>query len=450
LVTQTYLKNEPMYTQIYDQVWALSEVPEEYNIRKNDTGVDLVAREKLTGDLVAIQCKYYSEDRKIFKKDIDSFLNEVGRKYYSKGIIISSTDNWGLNAERALEDRDKSITRIGITQLRDSQIDWNKFKPDRITDTPLQTPKKPRSHQEPAIDAVVNGFSEEDRGKLIMAPGTGKTYTSLIIAEKMAEKKDGQFRVLYLVPSIQLLSQTLRGWTGDTQYRESMNAFAVCSDRKVTKQKSKDKLDDITATDLGFPATTNYKELVKQYKVSKKQENNKFSVVFSTYQSLEVIQEAQENGFFEFDLIICDAAHRTTGTTLQGNEESHFVKVHDNRNIKGAKRLYQTATPRVFGDNAKSKAEEMSVKIADMDDENLYGKEFYRLGFGEAVHKNILTDYKVMVLAVDESMVQKEVQKLLSDDNNELHFDDVTKIIGCWNGLLKRKNNSDQLFGEPM
>jgi len=450
LVTQTYLKNEPMYTQIYDQVWALSEVPEEYNIRKNDTGVDLVAREKLTGDLVAIQCKYYSEDRKIFKKDIDSFLNEVGRKYYSKGIIISSTDNWGLNAERALEDRDKSITRIGITQLRDSQIDWNKFKPDRITDTPLQTPKKPRSHQEPAIDAVVNGFSEEDRGKLIMAPGTGKTYTSLIIAEKMAEKKDGQFRVLYLVPSIQLLSQTLRGWTGDTQYRESMNAFAVCSDRKVTKQKSKDKLDDITATDLGFPATTNYKELVKQYKVSKKQENNKFSVVFSTYQSLEVIQEAQENGFFEFDLIICDEAHRTTGTTLQGNEESHFVKVHDNRNIKGAKRLYQTATPRVFGDNAKSKAEEMSVKIADMDDENLYGKEFYRLGFGEAVHKNILTDYKVMVLAVDESMVQKEVQKLLSDDNNELHFDDVTKIIGCWNGLLKRKNNSDQLFGEPM
>lgn len=450
LVTQTYLKNEPMYTQIYDEVWALSEVPEEYNIRKNDTGVDLVAREKLTGDLVAIQCKYYSEDRKIFKKDIDSFLNEVGRKYYSKGIVISSTDNWGINAERALEDRDKSITRIGITQLRDSQIDWNKFKPDRITDTPLQTPKKPRSHQEPAIDAVVNGFSEEDRGKLIMAPGTGKTYTSLIIAEKMAEKKDGQFRVLYLVPSIQLLSQSLRGWTGDTQYRESMNAFAVCSDRKVTKQKSKNKLDDITATDLGFPATTNYKELIKQYEVSKKQKDNKLSVVFSTYQSLEVIQEAQENGFFEFDLIICDEAHRTTGATLQGNEESHFVKVHDNRNIKGIKRLYQTATPRVFGDKAKSKADEMSVKIADMDDESTYGAEFYRLGFGEAVHKNILTDYKVMVLAVDESMVQKEAQKLLSDENNELQFDDVTKIIGCWNGLLKRKNNSDQLFGEPM
>lgn len=340
-----------------------------------------------------------------------------------------------------------------MSQLRDSEIDWSQFsfeKPEKIE---LKAPKQPRPHQIPAIEAVVNGFETADRGKLIMAPGTGKTYTSMVIAERMAEKKNGTFRVLYLVPSIQLLSQSLRGWTADSKYRDEMDTFAVCSDRKVTKKaKGENEFEDIVAADLGYPATTDYRKLLERQKViDSAVRQSKFLVVFSTYQSIDVIIKAQKNGFYEFDLVVCDEAHRTTGATELGKEASAFVKVHSNDNIKAKKRLYQTATPRIYGEDAKKKADEMSVVIADMNDKDIYGEEFYRIGFGDAVNKGILTDYKVMVLAVDEEMIARRFQTMLaSKRDSELEFDDVTKIIGCWNGLIKRKSNSNVISANPM
>lgn len=449
LLSRTYFKNEPMYERLFDEVWMLNEVPEEYGIPKSDTGVDLVAKERETGLLVAIQCKYYSVDTTIQKQHIDSFLNEVGKKFYSKGIVITSTDKWGKNAEEALNGRDKEITRISLTQLKDSQIDWSEFtfaKPEQVK---VQQKKSPRSHQIPAIDKVVKGFETVDRGKLIMAPGTGKTYTSMAIAEELAKKKDGVFRVLYLVPSIQLLSQTLRGWTADTNYH--MDAIAVCSDRKVTKQETKGEYEDITVADIGFPATTSTEKLL-EYKTRIESSSSKgnFITVFSTYQSIDVIIEAQKQGFYEFDLVVCDEAHRTTGATELGKEDSSFTKVHYDENIKTAKRLYQTATPRVYGDAAKQKADELSVVIADMDNSDLYGEEFFRIGFGEAIRQDILTDYKVMVLAVDEEMIARRFQQMLANKDSELEFDDVTKIIGCWNGLVRRSSNSDIALGAAM
>lgn len=452
VVVTGYFKNEPMYSRLFEDVWMLKDVPEEYGIPKKDTGVDLVARNRDTGDLVAIQCKYYSKDTTIQKSHIDSFLNEVGKNYYTEGIIVSSTDKWSDNANDALLNRDKNIARIGLSQLRDSEIDWTMFSLKTPKKIQLKSPKKPRFHQVPAIEAVVNGFKKADRGKLIMAPGTGKTYTSMVIAEKMADEKEGPFKVLYLVPSIQLLSQSLRGWTADSKYRENMNTFAVCSDRKVTKQKGENEFEDIAATDLGYPATTDYHKLLERKKEIDSQENpSKFLVVFSTYQSIDVIIEAQKNGFYEFDLVICDEAHRTTGVTAPGNEESPFVKVHYDYNIKTAKRLYQTATPRVYGDDARSRADEMSVVVADMNDTGIYGEEFYRIGFGDAVNKGILTDYRVMVLAVDEESIAKQFQEMLADEKtSELKFNDVTKIVGCWNGLVKRKSNSNVISNNPM
>lgn len=450
LLVMTYFLNEPMYARLFDKVWMLHDVPEEYSIPKKDTGVDLIARHRDTGKLVAIQCKYYSKNTTIQKSHIDSFLNEAGKKYYSEGIIVTSTDKWSKNADEALIGRSKPIVRIGLSELQESKVDWSAFSFANPKQVKLQDKKTPRTHQIPAIEAVVEGFETEDRGKLIMAPGTGKTYTSMVISEKLAQKKGNIFRVLYLVPSIQLLSQSLRGWTGDTNFE--MNTIAVCSDRKVTKKTNgENELEDIAAADLGYPATTNYEKLLNyQTAIESKETKGEMLTVFSTYQSIDVIIEAQKNGFYEFDLVICDEAHRTTGATESGKEASFFVKVHSDNNIKTKKRLYQTATPRVYGDKAKQKADEMSVLIADMGDEGIYGKEFYRIGFGEAVNKGILTDYKVMVLAVDESVVQKRFQQMFSRDTNELEFDDVTKIIGCWNGLIKRKNNSNELEGKPM
>ncbi|WP_349774018.1 DEAD/DEAH box helicase family protein [Fictibacillus phosphorivorans] len=448
LLVSAYLEKEPMYARLFDKVWKLNEVPTEYHIPKRDTGVDLVARKRETGELVAIQCKYYSKDTVIRKEHIDSFLNEVGKNYYSEGIIITTTDKWSNNADDALKFRNKTIVRISLSDLQESKIDWSAYSFNNPRNVKLQDKKTPRPHQIPAIESVIDGFKNTDRGKLIMAPGTGKTYTSMAIAEKMAAEKNNVFRVLYLVPSIQLLSQTLRSWNADTNF--NIDSIAVCSDRKVTKEKGNNELEDIAAADLGYPATTNFQKLLDyQIQIENSDLQGNFLTVFSTYQSIDVVVEAQKNGFYHFDLIICDEAHRTTGATENGEEASAFTKVHSNNNIKATKRLYQTATPRVYGEDAKKKAEEKSVLIADMSDTEIYGEEFYRIGFGDAIRKNILTDYKVMVLAVDEEVIARRFQQMLARES-ELEFDDVTKIIGCWNGLVKRKSHSDETLGEPM
>lgn len=444
-----YLKNEPLYSNLFDEVWMLNEVPDKYEIPKVDTGVDLVAKRNGSEELTAIQCKYYSEKTTIRKAHIDSFLNEVGKKYYTDGLIITTTDKWSKNADDALNDRNKKIMRLSLSDLHNSKIDWSTFNFGNSDEVKLLPPKTPRKHQIPAIEAVVKGFEENDRGKLIMAPGTGKTYTSMAITEKLAEAKNDTFKVLYLVPSIQLLSQTLKSWNADISV--NMKSIAVCSDRKVTKQTSSNKLEDISSVDIGFPATTNKTTLLQyMHSIENKDYDSKIITVFSTYQSIGVISEAQKDGFYNFDLVICDEAHRTTGATEINKEASAFTMVHSNNNIKANKRLYQTATPRVYGESAKKKAGEKSVLIADMADEETYGKEFYRIGFGDAIRKGILTDYKVMVLAVDEKFVFKGFQEMVTQNESEIDFNDIAKIIGCWNGLVKRNGNSNYTLGQPM
>ncbi|PQB62733.1 type ISP restriction/modification enzyme, partial [Enterococcus faecium] len=246
--------------------------------------------------------------------------------------------------------------------------------------------------------------------------------------------------------TLSLLSQTLIGWNNDTEL--SMHSFAVTSDRNASKKKN---ADELSAKDIGFPATTDSEKLLSNYK---KIENNQrdLTVVYSTYQSIEVLHEAQEKGFPEFDIIICDEAHRTTGAKALGEEASVFTRVHNNNYIKANKRLYQTATPKIYGTDAKQKAEDSSIVLSSMDNKDIYGEEIFRLGFGQAVSNDILTDYKVMVLAVDEKVIQKDMQKVLSDSENGLDIDDVSKLIGVWNGLMKRSSvDKEAVFeGKPM
>ena len=446
-LTKSYLKNEPTYQNEFKNVWLINEVPEEYGIPKYDIGVDLVA-EKNTGGLVAIQAKFYKNE--IRKKDIDSFLGELGKDYYDSGIIVSSTDKWGKNAENALDSR-SDVVRIGLSDLKNSRIEWAKFSFDKPEEVVIKAKKKTRSYQEQAIQEAVTHFERCDRGQLIMAPGTGKTFTSLKLTERMAELADKeQYVVLYLVPSIQLLTQTLRAWNNDTYM--SISSMAVTSDRNASRGKVKDDESNIKfkASDIGFPATTSVEQVVKNYNELVGQPKKDLLVVFSTYQSIEVLGAAQKEGFPEFDIIIADEAHRTTGAKSLNEEASVFTKVHSNDNVKGKKRLYQTATPKLYGPEAKKKAETNSIVISSMDDESLYGKEFFRLGFGDAIVNGILTDYKLMVLAVDESVVQKDMQKSLSDPENGLNIDDVGRIIGVWNGMIKREGFTNKVSGEPM
>ena len=446
-LARAYFQHEPTYKNEFKNVWMLADVPEEYGIPKVDIGVDLVA-EKFTGELVAIQAKFYTHA--IQKSNIDSFLGELGKDYFESGIIVASTDKWSKNAEAALANR-SDVIRIGLSDLRNSQIDWTKFSFERPEAVSVKAKKGLRYYQREAIDSALNHFKENDRGQLIMAPGTGKTFTSLKIAEAMAkEANKEQYTILYLVPSIQLLTQTLRGWNNDAEM--TMSSMAVTSDRNASRGSVKQDESNITikASDIGYPATTSSEKVVENYLELMGKPKKELLVVFGTYQSIDVLGNAQKEGFPEFDLIIADEAHRTTGAKALGDEASVFTKVHHDSNVKAAKRLYQTATPKLYGTDAKRKAEENSIVISSMDDENLYGTVFYRLGFGDAISHGILTDYKLMVLAVDETVVQKDMQKSLADPENGLNIDDVGRIIGVWNGMIKRESFADRVSGEPM
>lgn len=426
---KAYLRVDPVYAEQFSDVWLWGEYPG--NNGKHDTGIDLVARDKDTGHDVAIQCKFFAPTSTVSKPMIDSFLSASGKAGFGERIIVSTTDKWNSNAEDAIQGQAVPVRRIGLPELEASRIDWSAFSltnPDKLV---LVGKKEPRDYQRIAIDKVAAGFGEHNRGKLIMACGTGKTFTSL----KLAEENVGiGGKVLFLVPSISLLSQTVREWVANADL--PIRPLAVCSDPKSTRRtKNDDSFEDISITDLALPATTDI-ATVRQRILDAERDSQAMTVVFSTYQSIDVVAAAQQD-LKQFALIICDEAHRTTGASLAG-DESTFVKVHNDLYLPAAKRLYMTATPRIYDDSSKAKAGQQDFVLASMDDQSLFGPELHRLGFGEAVERELLTDYKVLVLTVDEESVARTFQVQLSDDSNELKLDDAAKIVGCWNGLAKR------------
>ena len=428
-----YFELDPMLSQQYDKVWRWSDWPGRDG--KPDTGIDLVARERDTGEYTAVQCKFYEPDHYLQKSDLDSFFTASGKAPFTNRVIISTTNKWGKHAEDALDGQTIPVQRISLEDLAESAIDWDIAWPqgELQVDLAPSTPYTLRPHQQEALEAVFRGFAEgNDRGKLIMACGTGKTFTSLKIAEQTALDNGGRARILFAVPSIALLSQTLREWTARSEL--DIRAFAVCSDTKVSRAA-----EDYDTSDVAIPVTTSPEQLAE--KMSHRKRAAGMTVVFTTYQTLPAVSNAQSLGVDPFDLVICDEAHRTTGITLAGEDASNFVAVHDPDFLKASRRLYMTATPRLFNDETKDKAEDHSAEIASMDDLETYGPEFHRLSFGEAVDRGLLTDYKVLVLTVDESVMASRLQSDLADAG-ELKLDDASKLVGCWNGLAKRAGTS--------
>jgi len=438
-----YLTVDPVQAEEYSDVWSWSDWAAENGWNGKDTGIDLVAKLRNEDGYAAIQCKFYAAQHRIQKADIDSFISASGKAPFVRRVVIDTTEvSWGANAEEMIIGQSIPVVRLSLTHLRESPIDWSIF--GIRGEAVLSEKKSLRPHQIEALNAVRDGLAEADRGKLIMACGTGKTFTSLKIAEDLVGKGG---RVLFMVPSLALMSQTVREWTNDSE--TPLRSFAVCSDAQVGKRRvSKDDVAEIEAHDLAFPATTNPERLVEK---AAQDDTERMTVVFSTYQSIGVLDAAQKAGLPAFDLIVCDEAHRTTGATLAGEKDSNFVRIHDDAYVTGRKRLYMTATPRIFGDAVKTKADEEAAVLASMDDESLYGKTLLHKGFGWAVQKGLLTDYKVIVLAMDEGLVSANVQKRLADENSELDLDDATKIIGCYKALTKQDLKQDISFDpQPM
>jgi predicted helicase len=426
----SYLRTAPEFADRFEDVYLWQEWPGRGS--QHDHGIDIVAKE-LEGGWCAVQCKFYDPQHHVAKGDIDSFLAASSKVGFTSRMIFSTAKDWGPTAEKVLDNLAIPVVRIGLTDLLESKVDWAQVS--GVAPVPHILPttgkKSLRPHQRAAAKAVREGLAASDRGQLVMACGTGKTFTALKIAEELAaSRKTDPTTVLFLVPSIQLLNQSLREWKQESEL--PFRAFAVCSDVQVGK---KDPTEDISVHDLIYPATTDTKALARE--ITKQHEHDRFTVVFSTYQSIDVVAKAQKDGVGTFDLIICDEAHRTTGVTLAGDDESHFVKVHDNSFIAGAKRLYMTATPRLFDPNTKEKAKDASAVLASMDDEAVFGPVLHRLGFGEAVEKNLLTDYRVLVLTVDEQYVAENFQQAVAH-SGEIQLGDAAKIIGCWNGLAKK------------
>ncbi|CAJ3941125.1 DEAD/DEAH box helicase family protein [Burkholderia pseudomallei] len=440
----TYLRNEATYRDLYSDVWTYAEWADLQGLDKRDTGIDLVAKTRGTDEFHAIQCKLFAPGHKVQKSDIDSFFTASGKKPFTRRIIVATTNHWSEHAEDALLDQQPPVSKIDLTALEESQIDWGQYQPKAAP--VIKAKKELRQHQTNALNAVVHGLADADRGKLIMACGTGKTFTSLKIAEALAGAGK---RVLFLVPSLSLLSQSLTEWTQESE--TPLHSFAVCSDSDVGKKRKKE--DDMVQTfvhELRYPATTDAARLAAE--MAKRHDASHMSVVFSTYHSIDVISRAQKQfGLADFDLIVCDEAHRTTGATFGDDDESAFVRVHDADYIRSAKRLYMTATPRIYGDSAKATAERDKVALCSMDDTALYGDELFIITFSEAVKRGLLVDYKVIVLAVEETHVNRRLQDLLKDDNNQLKVDDAAKIVGCWKALSKQGLTEELVGdGDPM
>lgn len=452
---RSWLLTDPRYNEL-EKVWLWEDFPGRKDFGGSDTGIDLVARTEL-GDYWAIQCKCYAEDAVIDKPAVDSFLATSSRKFtdeisfqtvrFSERIWISTTNHWGRNAEEAIRSQEPPVTRIGFADLNSSPVNWQKLLEGISGNPALVEGKKPHKHQLEAISKAYKHYITEgnERGKLIMACGTGKTYTSLLIAEQLLDNKG---LVLFMVPSIALLGQSLNAWAADAG--KNIKAICICSDSKASRKTGGKDFDDTdeSIVDLAVPASTDSRSIVRQLR--KYRNHDGLVVVFSTYQSIDAVSEAQKeilavtNGQYGiFDFIICDEAHRTTGVKIADRDESSFTKIHSDNNVKGRKRLYMTATPRLYGESAKIKASEKDCILCSMDDKALYGEEFYRVNFSYAVQNGLLTDYKVLVFTVSEDDVPENIKQDITNSTTELNFDDTSKLIGVINGLSKNIKGDD-------
>jgi len=442
MLAKVLLKDSSLTGLKFSKTWLWNDWP--YRGDVNEIGIDIVAQVANTDDYVAIQAKFH-DTSSLSKDATDSFLTTSSRSYNIKGVetffikrfLFLTNDRITKNAEDSTINQQIPVKIFTRVDLEDSLINWDEFswkKPEEV-----ETKKKydPKEHQKKAIVDVMDGFKKNDRGKLIMACGTGKTFTSLRLAEKQV--KNGGW-VLFLVPSISLLSQSLSEWHG--QAKKNLNTLAVCSDSSSTKKERKE--EDVFSEDLAPPASTDLKVFKKNFEKIKSK--NSLNVVFCTYQSIEIVIKAQKKFLPNFDLVICDEAHRTSGIELAGKEKSHFTMVHDQTKLKAKKRLYMTATPKVFGEKARAKANDAAAVLCDMNDESMYGPTFHTLDFATAVDDGLLTDYKVLVLAIEDNFIKDLEEKVNNEEGKELDFEDLQKLVGCWNGLSKKTIVKDPYY----
>ncbi|MDC0913788.1 DEAD/DEAH box helicase family protein, partial [Paracoccaceae bacterium] len=411
-----FLINDPYCKTQVDKAWLWNEWPERWG---PDCGIDLIFKHK-NGDTWAVQAKCYDEKYSVSKTDMDSFLTESSRALIKHRLLMASTNNLGRNAQRACAAQEKPVTLYMLKDFEAAQVEY----PVHISDLEKAKSKiipTPDPHQIRARDEIVSKFEGHDRGQLIMACGTGKTFTTLWIKEALAAQT-----TLVLVPSLNLLSQTLNEWAFAA--KDSFDVLCVCSDKTVGKR---DK-EDMALGEAPFSVTSDLSV------ISDFISNDGHKVIFCTYQSSDLIAEVQsDNSINPFDLVIADEAHRCSGKS-----DAAFSKVLDDEAIRATKRLFTTATPRLYSSSVKQAAADRGIEVYGMDDEAVFGPVLHTLTFGQAITEDLLNDYQVVIVGVDQPMIKEwiENQELLGVNPNNVTD---ARTLAAKIGLLKAIKDYD-------
>lgn len=457
---------DPFESKTYDKVWLYEEfaqlVPE---FSQKDLGVDLVAHRR-DGGYAAIQCKFYAENTVIDAAAVGTFLGkssaqftdplwgagtegtdgaggtvgatEVPKVTFTERIWVSTTEKWGPNALELLRGAVPYTRFVYLANLADANVRWEAIYKGESDDKCRGDKPTPRDYQQVVVDKAMRHYLEQghERGTLVMACGTGKTLTSLFVVEEYCRRmrsntpedaKDAKTKpvtVLFLAPSIALVNQTLRCWVAC--HDGDMGCLCVCSDPKagVTRDPSADETDILTEdlNDLPVTSCTDPKRVAQE--LIRLRGQKELTVIFSTYQSIEVVHEATQQvmEMEHFDFAICDEAHRTSTVLskerVSKEQISAYTRIHDAAYIPARHRMYMTATPRIYRSADKDKAKMYADQMFSMDDEAVFGPTFHTLSFGTAVDKGLLTDYKVLILTVNPNTVSEELlesMKMQSD-----------------------------------
>lgn len=430
LATKYFLRNDPYWSQQLSNVELWADSPYRDG---QDCGIDLTADDAFGGRW-AIQSKCYGDGHKLDYKECSTFFFTATALGFEHLMLVTSCESLSSNLEKYVRlekaNNGRDIVVVTTSDMADSAVEWDGFIDGDAGHATLAPKFEPREHQRAAIDDIVAEFAVADRCKAIMACGTGKTLMSQRLSEEYLADKESPL-ILFAAPSIALVAQSMRSWANQTKV--GLRTLVVCSDAKASRLAD-DGIGD-TLADLAFPASTDPKQLLDHYRALAAKPGP--IAVFTTYQSMQVVSDAQAAGLTAFDLVVCDEAHRTTGYEEPGTpkgEASAFTKVHDNAIVKGAKRLYMTATERIYGTDAKDKRDQQGFVLTSMDDESIYGRTAHEITFAEAVEQKLLCDYRVVVLAIGEDAIPASVQAVLSD-GSELPMSDVAKIVGTWKGL---------------
>lgn len=375
----------PILKNDYKNVWLYNEIPyeikEKLNLPHKDYGIDLVLEDHINS-FYAVQCKFKENENTKICWTKDKIGNFFGSTDMVKGYIVFSKT---YDIDDVSSTRSKQFQFINISDLLEITQETFKSIYDFIQNSRISNQcLDPKPHQKLAIENSTEYYKINNRGKLILPCGAGKTLTSLWIKEALNANS-----CLVILPSLSLLRQFKNEWKKQT--KENFDYLCVCSDSDI------DNDEDIIQTktyQVDYRVTSDPK-IIKNF-LEKKEKR----IIFSTYQSLDKIKDAISGTGLFFDFAVCDEAHRTAGARNKNTQESNYALIHDDININVKNRLYMTATPRVATSNAKSRAKDEDILLYCMDDERLFGKEIHRMSFAQAIDEDVLVDYKIIAVGV--------------------------------------------------